>query len=209
MQQLTVLLICSLAGNLWGCQATQLENRCFPMMVAIDYDTERNQILYYESFPDTQTDSKDGQSIDEIKTPMASGQDFAESKAHFEKALSKVPDYNHLKVIVIGESILENEEAYHDIIKFLGQSEIFPRNTYVCVTENVTDMITVKDSLPQEIGTYIEEYLENHEAQQISILSLGDLIDEASNGEMTLYAPYLEVEKEYIEWENNYEIKNK
>ena len=206
-QNIVILLVCFLATGLIGCQATQLENRCFPMMVAVDYDKENKQILYYENFSDTKENSKDGGSINEMKSPVATGKDFAEGMANFEMTLSKVPDYNHLKVIVIGETLMEQEEAYHDMLQTLIGWETFPRNTYVCVTEDIMNMIGLKDSLPQELGTLMEEYLENHEEENIPILSLGDMMDEEANQEMILYAPYLTAEGDHIKWQGNYEIR--
>ena len=204
---ISILVIGFLATSLTGCQATQLENRCFPMMVAVDYDKEKEQILFYENFPDASEDTKDGESVNEIKSPVATGKDFAESKASFEMTLSKVPDYNHLKVLVIGESLMEQKDIYHDMLQMLAQGEIFPRNTYVCVTKDIINMLELKGEFPQELGTLIEEYLENHEEENIPILSLGDVIDEEANQEMSLYAPYITAENDHIIWKKNYEIK--
>ena len=203
------LLIASLSYSLTGCQATQLENRCFPMMVAVDYDEEESRVLFYESFPEAKENEKDGESINETSSPVAVGKDFGESKANFEKTLSKIPDYNHLKVIVLGESLMKHPEVYQDMIHMLAEGERFPRNTYVCVTEIITGLIELQDALPQELGTFLEEYLENHKGEHRHLLSLGDIIDEERNQELILYAPYLSLEEEYIEWIRNYEITQK
>ena len=204
---MVVLLIGILVGNLTGCGATELESRCFPMMVGVDYNENKGQVLFYENFPDSQDESK-SQALDtEIQAPVQTGNDFSESKNNFEKTLNKVVDYNHIKVIVLGERLMNNETAYHEMLDMLARSEEFPRNTYVCVVEDVEALVKLRDKLPQEIGTYLEEYLENHEEKQTKLLSLGDLLDEEKNHDMSLLLPYLKIENGYVEWSGYYEIR--
>ncbi len=205
-KQLAVLLVLFMAGGLVGCSATELESRCFPMMVAVDYDEKEEKVLYFESFPKGQGESEKGGSVNEIQAPVQKGEDFAESKKNFEQTLYKVADYNHLKILVLGEALLENEEVFADMLQNLAKTEAFPRNTYICVTEDIEKLVKIKDELPQEIGTYLEEYMENHEGKDAKLLSLGDLLDEAANREMLLYAPYLKIEESYVEWDGYYTI---
>ena len=203
---IAVLLIGILVGSLTGCNATELESRCFPMMVAVDYRERKGQVLFYESFPDSQDEAKSQASGTEIQAPPQMGNNFLESKTNFEKTLNKEVDYNHIKIIVFGEGILKNEAAYHDMLETLAESEEFPRNTYVCVVDDVEALVELKDELSQEIGSYLEEYLEHHEEKKNKILSLGDLIDEERNHDMILFLPYLKVEKSYVEWSGYYQI---
>ena len=202
----SAMLALVLSFHLVGCGATELESRCFPLMVAVDFDEETNQVLFYESFPNTQDENKTGLSTNEIQVPIKDGGTFLESKESFEKDLNKKADYNHLKVMVIGKDMIENEDAYHEMLSALSESEEFPRNTYICVTEEIEDIIKLRDKLPQELGSYLEEYLENHEEKKDRLLSLGDLLDEDKNKELILYAPYLEAEKTYVEWGGYYGI---
>jgi len=195
-----------LSVYLIGCGATELESRCFPMMVAVDYDADKEKVIFYESFPNTQDENKTGLSTNEIQVPIKSGATFLESKESFEKDLNKDTDYNHLKVVIIGEELVEHANAYHDMLKTLAETEEFPRNTYVCVTEDIEDLIKLQDKLPQELGTYLEEYLENHEEKKDRLLSLGNLLDEEENHKMILYAPYLEAKDTYVEWGGYYGI---
>lgn len=206
-KQMAIILVLCLTGSLIGCNATELENRCFPMMVAVDYDAHKKQVLFYESFPNSQDEKQSGTSVNEIQAPTQTGTDFAESKKSFEQTLNKVPDYNHLKVIVLGEALLENEDAYQKMLDTLAETEEFPRNTYICVTDDVENLIGLKEELSQELGAYLEEYLENHEEKKDKLLSLGDLLDEKENKELILYAPYLETEEAYVEWGGYYTIE--
>lgn len=196
-------LVLFLMPQLMGCQATDLENRCFPMMVAVDYDKERGQVLFYESFPEGQTKENGTDSLNEVSIPIEEGTDFRSVKKSYEDSLSKVVDYNHLKVIVFGKAFLEEKELAEDMLKELRRTEEFPRNTYVCVTDRVEDLLEVKEVLPQEIGTFLEEYLENHEEKNKGLLSLGDLMDEVENQELRLSVPNLTVGSFGIKWESN------
>ena len=97
-------------------------------------------------------------------------------------------------------------QAYEDMLDHLSLTEEFPRNTYVCMVEDVEELLEIDKNLPQDLGTYLEEYLGNHEEKKNRMLTLGDLIDEKENKTLVLYAPYLIPEETYVEWGGYYAI---
>lgn len=154
-----------------GCSTTELEERSFPMLVALSYDDGR--VIYKDAFPKEDTTGALG---------------------------AKEKDYNHLKVMVLEEDLLEQPDAYDKVLTELADTERFPRNTYVCAVDDVEDLFELEKNISQDIGTYLEEYIKTHEAQKNRLLTLGDLLDEKANGVFILYLPYLEAEENYVEW---------
>lgn len=183
---------------LTGCSETELEERCFPMLAAAGYEDDK--VTYDVDFPRTGNSDNANSSIEEIQAPMAKKNSFEKSKKEYESHLNKLADYNHLKVFVIEEDLLQDKTAYNKMLDYLAESESFPRNTYVCAVDDMEDLFQLEEKLPQDLGTYLEEYISKHEEEKTHILTLGDLLDEKENQSMILYMPYLEVEDNYIEW---------
>ena len=183
-----VLLVLIMVSTLMGCSSTELEERCFPMLVAVGYE-DRN-VTYEMAYP------KDGGMLQFD----ANGIDFKESKEKYEERLNKEADYNHLKVLVFEEDFLEHTESYKSMLDYLAEIEDFPRNTYVCVVDDIEDLLELEERLSQDLGTYLEEYLKQQEDGKTYLLTLGDLMDEKDNQDMVFYLPYLEIEDNFIEW---------
>lgn len=192
------------ASQLGACAATELEERCFPVMVAVGY--EDGKVAYGAGFPRVGSSGEKEPQINEIQVPIVKRDTFEESKNKYESRLNKVVDYNHLKVLVLEDDLMKQVTAYNEMLEILASTEEFPRNTYVCAVDDIDDLMEIDKNLPQELGTYLEEYLNNHEERKDELLTLGDLIDEKENKEMVLYIPYLDVEENYVEWGGYYAV---
>lgn len=191
-------LVLLMMAQLVGCSTTELEERCFPMVTTVGF--EDGKITYCAGFPRASNSAQGDSKSTEIKVSIVSASTFEESKTKYENRLNKEADYNHLKVLVLEEDLLENGVGYDNMLAYLAETEEFPRNTYVCVVDDVEDLLEIEKNLPQDLGSYLEEYLKNHEEKKDKMLTLGDLIDEKENQAMVLYLPYLEVEENYVEW---------
>lgn len=187
-------IVCVLAG----CSETELEERCFPMLAAAGY--EDGKVTFDVSFPRTGSSGDAKSRMGEMDAPLVEGKSFEKCKKEYESNLNKVADYNHLKVFVIEEDLLQEKDALNQTLDYLAETESFPRNTYVCVVDDIEDLFGMEANLSQDLGTYLEEYIDKHEEAKSHILTLGDLLDEKENQTMILYMPYLEVEKNYVEW---------
>lgn len=187
-----------------ACASTELEERCFPVMTAVGY--EDGKVSFAAGFPRSGTSKSDNSQINEIQVPTTKEKTFKASKTKYESHLNKVADYNHLKVFVLEEEFMEQTFLYEEMLDYLADMEEFPRNTYVCAVDDIEELMEMEENLPQELGTYLEEYLNNHEEKKGTLLTLGDLIDEKKNKSMILYIPYLEVEDTYVEWGGYYAV---
>ena len=201
----TMLLVGNCMLLLTACAKSELEERCFPLLAAVDYEEGSNQVTFCAGFPRSDNSGGSTGQSTELQVSKASEETFETSQEEYEKNLNKVPDYNHLKVLVLGEDFVENKGAFDAMLDHLADTEEFPRNTYVCIVEDVDELLEI-DNLPQDLGTYLEEYLNNHEEKKNRMLTLGDLIDEKENQELVLYAPFLEPEDSYVEWGGYYAI---
>lgn len=191
-----MMLICVLC--LTGCSETELEERCFPLLTAAGY--EDGKVSFAAAFPRSGASGQQNSTTEEIKTSGVKARDFQKAVKEYESHLNKQVDYNHLKVLVLEEDLLQEKDAFNQMLDYLAENEYFPRNTYVCAVDDVEDLFKIEEKLSQDLGTYLEEYISKHEEGKSHILTLGDLLDEKENQTLILYMPYLDIEDDYIEW---------
>lgn len=188
-----VIVVLTIGLMLTGCSAVELEERCFPTLAAVDVvavdtdeitdkevtgkevtdykayvshrDVSANENSGYIEFYYNMDKSYEPEYADDIKTAVDS----------FENRLSQKADTNHLKVILIGKTLRKDKAAYSDFMEYCKTSKKFPRNTYVCIADDINDIF-------DNMGDYYEQKMnkENHEDGE-PIITLGTLLDDYTN----------------------------
>lgn len=163
-----VIVVLTIGLMLTGCSAVELEERCFPTLAAVDIVevatdeiTDKEVVEFYYNMDK----SYEPEYADDIKTAVD----------RFEERLSKKADTNHLKVILIGKTLRNDKAAYSDFMEYCKTSKKFPRNTYVCIADDINDIF-------DNMGDYYEQKMnkENHEDGE-PIITLGTLLDDYTN----------------------------
>lgn len=163
-----VIVVLTIGLMLTGCSAVELEERCFPTLAAVDIvaaatdeTTDKEVVEFYYNMDK----SYEPEYADDIKTAVDS----------FENRLSQKADTNHLKVILIGKTLRNDKAAYASFMEYCKTSKKFPRNTYVCIADDINDIF-------DNMGDYYEQKMnkENHEDGE-PIITLGTLLDDYTN----------------------------
>lgn len=188
-----VIVVLTIGLMLTGCSAVELEERCFPTLAAVDIvavdtdeitdkevtgkeitdnkayvshrDVSANENSRYIEFYYNMDKSYEPEYADDIKTAVDS----------FEERLSQKADTNHLKVILIGKTLRNDKAAYASFMEYCKTSKKFPRNTYVCIADDINDIF-------DNMGDYYEQKMnkENHDDGE-PIVTLGTLLDDYTN----------------------------
>ena len=188
-----VIVVLTIGLMLTSCSAVELEERCFPTLAAVDVvavDTDEitdkevtgKEVTDYKEYVSHRDDlanessgyiefyynmdkSYEPEYADDIKTAVDS----------FEERLSQKADTNHLKVILIGKTLRNDKAAYASFMEYCKTSKKFPRNTYVCIADDINDIF-------DNMGDYYEQKMnkENHEDGE-PIITLGTLLDDYTN----------------------------
>ena len=167
-----VIVVLTIGLMLTGCSAVELEERCFPTLAAVDIvdvvshrDVSANENSGYIEFYYNMDKSYEPEYADDIKTAVDSSGDRLSQKA----------DTNHLKVILIGKTLRKDKATYSDFMEYCKTSKKFPRNTYVCIADDINDIF-------DNMGDYYEQKInkENHEDGE-PIITLGTLLDDYTN----------------------------
>lgn len=188
-----VIVVLTIGLMLTGCSAVELEERCFPTLAAVDIvDVDTDEITDKEVTGKEVTDYKEYVSHRDDLANENSGyiefyynmdksyepeyaDDIKTAVDNFEERLSQKADTNHLKVILIGKTLRNDKAAYSDFMEYCKTSKKFPRNTYVCIADDINDIF-------DNMGDYYEQKInkENHEKDE-PIITLGTLLDDYTN----------------------------
>ena len=188
-----VIVVLTIGLMLTGCSAVELEERCFPTLAAVDVvAVDTDEITDKEVTGKELTDNKAYVSHRDISANENSGyiefyynmdksyepeyaDDIKTAVDSFEERLSQKADTNHLKVILIGKTLRNDKAAYASFMEYCKTSKKFPRNTYVCIADDINDIF-------DNMGDYYEQKMnkENHEDGE-PIITLGTLLDDYTN----------------------------
>lgn len=188
-----VIVVLTIGLMLTGCSAVELEERCFPTLAAVDIvDVDTDEITDKEVTGKEVTDYKEYVSHRDDLANKNSGyiefyynmdksyepeyaDDIKTAVDSFEERLSQKADTNHLKVILIGKTLRNDKAAYSDFMEYCKTSKKFPRNTYVCIADDINDIF-------DNMGDYYEQKInkKNHEDGE-PIITLGTLLDDYTN----------------------------
>ena len=188
-----VIVVLTIGLMLTGCSAVELEERCFPTLAAVDVvavDTDEitdkevtgKEVTDYKAYVIHRDDLANKNSgyiefyynMDKSYEPEYAD-DIKTAVDNFEERLSQKADTNHLKVILIGKTLRNDKAAYSDFMEYCKTSKKFPRNTYVCIADDINDIF-------DNMGDYYEQKInkENHEKDE-PIITLGTLLDDYTN----------------------------
>lgn len=188
-----VIVVLTIGLMLTGCSAVELEERCFPTLAAVDVvAVDTDEITDKEVTGKEVTDYKEYVSHRDVSANENSGyiefyynmdksyepeyaKDIKTAVDNFEERLSQKADTNHMKVILIGKTLRNDKAAYSDFMEYCKTSKKFPRNTYVCIADDINDIF-------DNMGDYYEQKInkENHEKDE-PIITLGTLLDDYTN----------------------------
>lgn len=125
---------------------------------------------------------------------VRSEDDFEKQWLNAARTGGKIVDYNHLKVILIEKEFLEDNAAVNEMLAMLKKEHQLPQNTYVFATEDCDALAATEENLPQDLGTYLEQMIENGTGiKQNAYPTIGMLYQEQENHLETLFIPYVAV----------------
>lgn len=145
-----------------GCSSVELEDRCFPTLAAVDIDHgSKDKIEFYYNMEK----SYEPEYADSIESAVE----------QFEDRLPQKADTNHMKVLLIGKELYDDKETYAELMEYCKETRKIPRNTYVCVVDDINDIF-------DNMGSYYEQKIDKQEREEdLQIVTLGTLMDDYTN----------------------------
>lgn len=187
---------------LGGCESAELEQRSFPLAVGIDLQetpagndkeaAERNLVVSFD-FPDLAQISEKGKTTD---TPMGmslEGMDMYHVDKSYENNTNRILDYNHIKAVVLGKSLILDSRRLRSLLLAWEQQEAAARNISLFVgSSSAAKILTLTQETQGSMGAYLEEMLESQkDFRQKKIATTGSLINQWHNQDELLLIPVL------------------
>ena len=187
------LLLCG------GCESVELEQRGFPLAVGIDLqqavkkeEVEKSLVVSFD-FPDLAQISEKGKTTD---TPMGmslEGEDMYHVEKSYENNTNRILDYNHIKAVVLGESLLSDAKSLRNLLLAWEQEENAARNiTLFAAGTSAAEILSLTEETEGSMGKYLEEMIESQkDFRQKKIATTGTLMNQWHNQNELLLIPVL------------------
>ena len=189
---------------LGGCGNTELEERNFPLAVAVTGTEENYQMAFgFEQLKDVADEKSEKENTSVL---LAEGKDCMELFLHADGENPGEMDYNHLKALILSRSLLENEEQLGTFLGYLEEENLFSRNTLLFVTDDEPEQVMEMDAVLKEpVGTYLNERIASDERLKNSeAVTLGSLFRIRENENENLWIPCITCGEDKIILEEYY-----
>lgn len=202
-----VYLACLGMLMLCGCESVELEQRSFPLAVGIDLqETEQREkkkdqntgmedrdLVVSFDFPDLAQVSEKGKTTDTQMGLSLEGIDMYHVEKSYENNTNRVLDYNHMKAIVLGKNMFEDQRQLRSLLLAWEQREASARNTSLLIgSESAAKILSLTEETEGSMGKYLEEMLESQkDFKQNKIATIGDLMNQWHNQDELLLIPVL------------------
>ncbi len=181
-------------GMLSSCgDRIEIEDREFVQALAVDYTN--NELTAYYILPDVAAISDQPSTDPEKLLRTFHGANFFDIEEQYKLCSSKKLDYSHLKVLIVGEKLLQNEIMMQDVVTYLQNNYEISKNTYIfLVKDNIKDIVDYNKNVSNGIGDYLDRMYRNNLVQsEKEEITLGSLINAKNNSDFAIQLPLLTI----------------
>lgn len=166
------ILLCMLP--LSGC-GVSLENRAFPLSMSADYKDGSFELIY--GIPGLGEITGQGKNQEEQPQAISyQGATPKEAEEAFNRNQKNYLDMGHMKIILLGKDLLENEDALFEFLNYLEEKPSVAGNIYVFSCEDVKALMSFDTQGGESVGDYLTGILENNlESKPKNAVTLQDL----------------------------------
>lgn len=143
-----------------GCSVQELENRSFPMVMSLAANDDMCELSY--RFMDLSRVSGKEQNTQSGYPLKVTGSSVSAAIYEMDMQNGKAIDLNHLKVLLLEKSFLENEDLMRGLMEKGNSGVALSGNMLVFVTEKISDIEDLQKSMDDDLGSYLEELMEGN-----------------------------------------------
>lgn len=189
-----LVLVCLLAG----CGGVEPERRAYPLVLGIDWLSDRYQIIY--GMPDLSASTGQDKSSDAgsgKNTLLFTGNNMKEILQIYNRTQEKYLDMGHVQAVVLGEHLLDEKERYQEILAYLEQEPTVGDSAVVFQSGDPKMLMELNGSDVESLGTYLVGIYENRlNDRQGEMVTLRDLY-RSWHEEKTVRLPNLDVAADF------------
>lgn len=154
-------------------------NQAFPLVMGVEA-RENESFQLYLAYPDLLNEKASEHALASDAYWEGTVTDLFEGMRQMSENSSKNPDLNHLKVLLLNPQVFASDAAMEALLSFFEKKTDAAWNTYVLLTEEpMQEIFTEKLQLPECMGVYLEDLLEEWEhVKHNSFVTVGTLMQQ-------------------------------
>lgn len=185
-----------------GCGGVGPEERAYPLTIFIDAVPEGYQVIYdMADLPEMTGQNKQGDGGEnggDTGTVYTAGT-LDEILKIYNKSSQYELDTGHVKAIVFGSGLLEQEDKMKEVLRWLEADRDLGRNALIFQTEQPSAIMEKRAELGDSVGVFLTGMYENREGRARKELTLDDVFYRWNNyGELPEIPRILPSEKGLI-----------
>ena len=183
-------LLAFLSVLLTGCGQMEIEDRAFPLALAVTPADQEG--LYDFSFFFEEMDTE-GSSLYHKEDALVTAAGYPQAFTLFGRTQPAGLDDSHMQVILLSEKLLNDDEFQESFYPYFMKEHHFSWNTMVyLLDEHSIAPEDLKESTGGRTGTYLRDMAQSDEQEKTAgVPTLGDLYMEWNNHEKILLLPVL------------------
>ena len=183
-------LLALLSVLLTGCGQMEIEDRAFPLALAVTPADQEG--LYDFSFFFEEMDTE-GSSLYHKEDAVVTAAGYPQAFTLFGRTQPAGLDDSHMQVILLSEKLLGDEQFLESFYQYFMKEHHFSWNTMVyLLDEHSIAPEDLKESTGGRTGTYLRDMAQSDEQEKTAgVPTLGDLYMEWNNHEKILLLPVL------------------
>jgi hypothetical protein len=159
---MSLLLVAALLCT--GCSLQELEDKSFPMVIALGAEDGNCTLTYnYMDLSKVSEKEKNQTGSDELQVSSSTLQG---AMSLMNQKTGKSMDLNHAKILLLEQSFLEDASLVEQLIREGNQGAVLSGNLPVLVTEDLEAVTGLQDTMDEDLGSYLEELIEGNTAYQ-------------------------------------------
>lgn len=176
-----------------GCSVQELENKSFPMVMALRAEDGDCVLTYkYMDLSRVSEKEKTKQGSDELTVRSSSVRGVIR---RMDEKNGKILDLNHVKVLLLEAEFLEEKDFMQELVEIGNSGVDLPGNMIVFVAEDVDAISNLQEEMDEDLGNYLAEMLEgNPNYEDTSGATFKSLICDWYNGGSSTILPSLGVQ---------------
>ena len=176
-----------------GCAThVEIEQRDFVQVVGLDYVD--GQLTAQFVLPDLGKETGGEAKSPEDLVKTFRGENMYVIEEQYKACSSKTLDYSHLTAFVLGKDFASNPYALREFVQYTKEQYQISKNVYVFLAPAQAKEIVTFSEVDKGIGSYLQELYRNHiETSQKEAVTLGKLITEENNREISILIPRIAI----------------
>lgn len=183
-------ILCAIGIGLTGCGQLEIEERSFPLALAIEPGASDGSYDFTFFFEEMESA---GSSLYHKENVRVTAGGYPQAYTTFGRTQAAQPDDSHMQVILLSEELLDEQEFLGFFYSYAMKEHHFSWNTMVYLTVADEKLAAeLAEHTGDRPGSYLRDMAQSDEQEKTSgVPTLGDLYMECQNREKILLLPVL------------------